>query len=59
MQFVEVHAVELLWNLQELQVQMQRYYWGKFFFSVVMMAMKYLWKRPPIPNNVLLKCFVD
>jgi hypothetical protein len=27
MQFVEVHAVELLWNLQELQMQVQHYYW--------------------------------
>jgi hypothetical protein len=31
MQFVEVHVVELSRNLQELQVQVQHYYWGKFF----------------------------
>jgi len=32
MQFVGVHAVEFLQNLQELQAQEQNYYWDKFFF---------------------------
>jgi hypothetical protein len=59
MQFVEVHAVELSWNLQKLQMQVQHYYWGKFFFNVVLMVMKYLWKHPPMPNTVLLRCFMD
>jgi len=55
MQFVEMHAVELSWNLQELQAQMHLYYWNKFFFQCLMMAMKYLWYHPPILDNVLLK----
>jgi hypothetical protein len=32
MQFVEVHVVEFLQNLKELQAQEQHSYWNKFFF---------------------------
>jgi len=31
MQSIEIHVMELSRNLQELQVQVQHYYWIKFF----------------------------
>jgi hypothetical protein len=58
MQFVEIHVVELSQNLHELQVQMQHYYWGKFFL-VFDDGYEILVEMPSYSRQCVARVFMD